>query len=85
MKVKLMRARWDHSQQACYAISFQGTFSSVEALPRWIQERYAVLRLFDNDEESPLGAWIISSSQTGSKTLFLYIVPQPGDPEWEAA
>lgn len=52
---------------------------SVEDLPQWVQERYAVLRLFDNDEDSPLGGWAEYSMRYG-EGLMIFIVPQPEDP-----
>ena len=67
-----------------YATGGPGTksYPSVEALPRWIQERYAVLRLLNEDEIDPLGTWKIDRA-TKKGTLYLYIVRQPGDPKWE--
>ena len=50
---------------------------SVEELPQWIQERYAVLRLLDDDEDSPVGGWMTMPSEF---RLAIFIVPQPGDP-----
>ena len=60
-------------------------YKSIEALPRWIQERYAVLRLLEEDEPSPLGKWGLGGRGRPNETLYLFIVPQPGDPEWETA
>ena len=58
-------------------------YRSIEALPRWIQERYAVMRLLEEFEPSPLGKWSIGGRGFEDETLYLYIVRQPGDPEWE--
>lgn len=33
------------------------TTHDLDTLPQWIQERIAVLRLLEEREESPLGAW----------------------------
>ena len=50
---------------------------SIEELPQWIQERYAVLRLFDDDEDTPIGGW---ASFKNGEGVYIFIVPQPEDP-----
>lgn len=54
--------------------------SSVEELPQWIQERYAVLRLLDDDEDSPFGGWMTGGGSASPDGLAIFIVAQPGDP-----
>lgn len=56
----------------------------LDTLPQWIQERIAVLRLLERDEETELGAWYAPSSSSDADIL-IAIVRQPGDPKWEIA
>lgn len=61
------------------------TTHHLDTLPRWIQERIAVLRLVDSDTDTPLGAWYRPTNYTSAhddvQAVFV-IVRQPGDPEW---
>lgn len=60
--------------------------TSLEELPDWMRERIAVLRLLDEDVDSPMGAWVKSKKRSNDAEIMLihyFIVPQPGDPKWE--
>lgn len=85
MKVAVVPSRWvkvrRHIVLPVHGPGHQ-LYSSIEYLPLWMQERYAVLRLLEEGEETPLGMWRIDRA-IKQGTLFLYIVRLPGDPEWE--
>lgn len=57
----------------------------LDTLPRWIQGRIAMLRLLEEREESPLGAWFRPTNYTPARDdvqAIFAIVRQPDDPEW---
>lgn len=94
MEVIVFRAEWSPERNGIYKYSLIGRSPSVEALPRWIQERYAVLRLLNEHEESALGMWTLGATYTlqeviagrrsvgcaPKQCLRLYVVWLPDDP-----
>jgi hypothetical protein len=62
---------------------------SLDELPPWLQERCAVLRLLDEDTDTPLGAWAtvpaaknVETGEVYPARLNFYVVRKPGDPHW---
>lgn len=95
MEVLVYRAAWSPERKGIYRYTLIGRSPSVEALPRWIQERYAVLRLLNESEEGPLGMWRLARTytvqeiiaprrpRTPTQCLFLYVVWLPDDPDYK--
>ena len=59
------------------------SYASYAELPEWLMERVAVLRLLDEREESPLGAWKRDMWGHVYEDHDYWIVLQPDDPEWK--
>lgn len=57
-------------------------FNDYAEVPKWLMERIAVLRLLNENEESPLGSWSIDRRSNFEEDHDYLIVRQPGDPPW---
>ena len=57
-------------------------YIGYDEAPEWLRERAAVLRLLNENEESPLGSWSIVRRSDFTVDHDYLIVRQPGDPKW---
>lgn len=81
MKIELVFAKPTRSSRLLVDPDYTKTnwrIHDLDTLPQWIQERIAVLRLLERDEETSLGAWYHPSSSDAD--ILIAIVRQPGDP-----
>ena len=60
--------------------------ASLDELPDWLRERCMLLRILDNDVDSPMGAWTKNAHKVKGENpevvtvINYWIVPQPEDP-----
>lgn len=57
-------------------------YDNYDNMPQWLRERIAVLRLLENDIQTPMGMRSVPETFIGLEDAY-WIVRQPGDPEWE--
>ena len=56
-------------------------YDSYDEIPQWPKERISVLRLLENDIQTPIGMRSAPETFNGLEDAY-WIVLQPGDPKW---